>query len=74
MEIGWGHAVFTLNACWKLACIRLYLNQNDAFMQRMFGSKLLGQRGAEDYAASTTICVDEIMHMLGANASAEAVS
>jgi hypothetical protein len=64
---GWAHAVHTLHACWKLAFdfIKINMLPEIAFMQKMRGVQLIGQRGAEDYAMPHHVAVDEIMYMLG---------
>ena len=50
---------------WHLTTSRL---PEIAFMQRMRGAQLIGQRSAEDYAAAMPICVDELINILGQHA------
>ena len=67
---GWAHAVHTLHACWKMAFdyLKIPMMPEIAFMQRMRGAQLIGQRPAEDYAAAMHICVDELTNILGQHA------
>ena len=47
---GWAHAVHMLHACWKMAfdLLKITMMPEIAFMQRMRGVQLIGQRSAED--------------------------
>ena len=62
---GWAHAVHTLRACWKMAFdyLEIAMMPEIAFMQRMRGAQLIGQR-----SAAMPICVDELINILGQHA------
>ena len=64
---GGAHAVHTLHACWKTAFdySKITMMSEIAFMQRMRGAQLIGQRSAEDDAAAMHVCVDELNYILG---------
>ena len=67
---GWAHAAHSLHACWNMAFYHLKITTvlEIAYMQRMRGAQLIGQRPAEDYAAALHICVDELNDILGQHA------
>ena len=56
-----------MHACWKMAFdySKITMMPEIAFMQRMRGAQLIGQRSAEDSAAAMHICVDELINILG---------